>query len=153
VARLYSAEWVEAFNVALAGLRLDELPELGPGGPSIAATDGRFRVTQVVGDGPDGHDITVSLVLEEGRARLVLDGEDGEPGPASDVTISLSYADAEAMARGELDAAAALGEGRVKVRGDLSLLVAAQGVLAAAARVGSGADSNGSADSAASGGD
>jgi putative sterol carrier protein len=50
----------------------------------------------------------------------------------------LRYADALAMARGELEPADALADGRVRVRGDLAVLVAGQAVLAAAAeRLGS----------------
>ena len=53
------------------------------------------------------------------------------PAPA-DVTIALSYEDAAAMSKGELTPADALGSGRVRVRGDLSVLVAAQQMLNAA---------------------
>ena len=52
---------------------------------------------------------------------------------AGTATIVLGYADALAMARGELDPADALAAGRVRVRGDLAALVAGQDVLAAAA--------------------
>ena len=54
-------------------------------------------------------------------------------GDRSDVVISLSYEDAAALSRGELDPTEALGAGRVHVRGDLSVLVAGQGILASAA--------------------
>src|ERR1019366_7712871 len=51
----------------------------------------------------------------------------------ADVVVSLSYEDAAARSRGELDPTEALGTGRVHVRGDLSVLVAGQGILASAA--------------------
>ena len=44
-----------------------------------------------------------------------------------------SYADAADLSRGTLSPAEALAAGRVRVRGDLSVLVAAQQALAAAA--------------------
>jgi len=50
----------------------------------------------------------------------------------ADVTIVVAYADALAIARGELDAADALATGRVRVRGELAVLVAGQSVLNAA---------------------
>lgn len=49
------------------------------------------------------------------------------------MVISLGYEDAAALARGELDPTEALAAGRVRVRGDLSVLVAGQALLAAAA--------------------
>ena len=57
----------------------------------------------------------------------------------------LGYAEALAMARGELDPADALAAGRVRVRGDLAALVAGQDVLAAAAAQ-LGTDADGPAD-------
>jgi putative sterol carrier protein len=50
----------------------------------------------------------------------------------ADVTIVVAYADALAIARGGLDAADALATGRVRVRGELAVLVAGQSVLNAA---------------------
>ena len=54
-------------------------------------------------------------------------------GTRATATIVLGYADALAMALGELDPADALAAGRVRVRGELAALVAGQEVLAAAA--------------------
>ena len=45
------------------------------------------------------------------------------------MTIALAYADAAALSRGELTPADALNAGRIRVRGDLSALVAAQQLL------------------------
>ncbi len=48
------------------------------------------------------------------------------------MTILISYDDAVAMSKGELAVAEALNAGRIRVRGDLSVLVAAQKILMAA---------------------
>jgi len=131
VPRFYSAEWVAAFNEGVAGLD----PSSVDTGASLVAAGGSFSVTQLIHGAPGppgdpGSDLLATLSVGEGRVSLALGPP--ETGPA-DVTVSLSWADAAALARGELDAAGALAQGRVRVRGDLSLLVAAQGLLAAAA--------------------
>ncbi len=45
------------------------------------------------------------------------------------MTIVLSYSDAVALSNGELTPAEALTAGRIRVRGDLSVLVTAQSML------------------------
>jgi SCP-2 sterol transfer family len=123
VARLYSPEWIEAFNACLADL------DTGPataGADSLVAAQGRFSVAQSMTDTPEG-ELTVTLTVEEGHCTMQR-GLTGRP----DVTVSLSYHDAGSLSRGELDAAKALGSGAIRVRGDLSVLVAAQGLLGAA---------------------
>jgi putative sterol carrier protein len=50
----------------------------------------------------------------------------------AEVTIALDYVDAAALARGELTPADALTGGRIRVRGDLSVLAAGQELLRAA---------------------
>ena len=77
-----------------------------------------------------GGDRRLLLRVAEGRARLSLDTEGTASGSA---TIVLGYEDALALAHGGLAPADALAEGRIRVRGDLAALVAAQEVLAAAA--------------------
>ena len=76
----------------------------------------------------------VTLVVEDGHVSLE---PSTAPGDASatepQVTVSLSYDDAAALSRGQLDPAEALGAGKVRVRGDLSVLVAGHTLLAAAA--------------------
>jgi putative sterol carrier protein len=69
------------------------------------------------------------LTVADGRVTLASDPDDALP---SNVTIVLGYEDALAMARGELEPADALAAGRVRVRGELAVLVAGQAVLAAA---------------------
>jgi hypothetical protein len=129
-----SPEWVQAFNASLSALDLsDAIAEAGTG--SLAASDGAFSVAQVVIDtpvAPDDPDGTVRTVLTvaDGHATLELDPAETTK---ANVTIVLGYDDALAMARGELDPADALAAGRVRVRGELAVLVAGQAVLAAAA--------------------
>ncbi len=137
--RYLTPEWVESFDAALGALDLsDAVAAAGAG--SLAAADGTFSVVQVVTGVPDdvraeGGDVHLVLTVADGRARLALDPSGTTGGTA---TIVLGYAEALAMARGELDPADALAAGRVRVRGDLAALVAGQDVLAeAAARLGS----------------
>jgi hypothetical protein len=132
--RYLSPEWVESFDAALSALDLsDAVAAAGSG--SLAAADGTFSVVQVVTGVPDdvgaaGEDVHLVLTVADGRARLELDPSSTMGGTA---TIVLGYAEALAMARGELDPADALAAGRVRVRGDLAALVAGQDVLAEAA--------------------
>ncbi len=134
MARYLSPEWVQSFDASLGALDLSEaIADAAEG--SLLAADGAFAVAQVVegvpdGDGTDGTVRTV-LTIAEGRAHLALD-PDGASSAAADVTMLLGYADALAMARGELEPADALAAGRIRVRGDLAALVAAQSVLNAA---------------------
>ena len=81
-----------------------------------------------------GGDVHLVLTVAGGRASL---GSIPAGAVSGTATIVLGYAEALAMARGELDPADALAAGRVRVRGDLAALVAGQDVLAeAAARLG-----------------
>ena len=131
--RYLTPEWVESFDAALGALDLtDAVAAAGVG--SLAAADGRFSVVQVVTGVPEdvqagGGEVHLVLTVAEGRARLGLDPAGSVGGTA---TIVLGYAEALAMARGELDPADALAAGRVRVRGDLAALVAGQDVLAEA---------------------
>jgi putative sterol carrier protein len=134
VARFLSPSWAEEFNAALEGAQLP-----GPGPEAgLAAADGTFTMVQEVRGAPDG-DVRVTLRVADGALRLQLDsltGEGTDGGGAEDadpeVTIVISYDDAVAMSKGELAPAEALNAGRIRVRGDLSVLVAAQQMLTAA---------------------
>jgi SCP-2 sterol transfer family len=133
VSRYLSPDWVQSFDAALAALDLEDAVAAAGAG-SLAAADGRFSVVQVVTGVPEdvqvgGGDVHLVLTVADGRARLGLDPGGTVRGTA---TIVLGYAEALAMARGELDPADALAAGRVRVRGDLAALVAGQDVLAAA---------------------
>ena len=126
--RYLSPEWVQSFDAALGTLDLTVAVEAAGAG-SLAAADGAFSVAQVVQGVPgEAGDVHVRLSVADGHVHLALD--DGDT-PAT-ATIVLGYADALALSTGELDAADALADGRVRVRGDLAALVAGQEVLAAA---------------------
>jgi putative sterol carrier protein len=102
----------------------------------VRAESGQFRIEQHVTGVPDRPaaegPLRVVLSVEAGRVTLSTSGEEAADDGA-DVVVSLSYEDAAALSRGELDPTEALGTGRVAVRGDLSVLVAGQGLLASAA--------------------
>jgi hypothetical protein len=124
--RFLSPEWVNAFDAALRGV---VLPDLGED-TGIAASDGRFTVAQNVHGGPDG-EVTLLMTADAGSLRMALvDGDSTDPRP--DVTIVVSYEDAAALSTGELRAADAITAGRIRVRGDLSVLAAGQAMLVAA---------------------
>ncbi len=129
MARFLSEEWIAAFNAALA-----DLDAARAGSGSLRAASGRFSVEEAVSGVPgrseEAGPLRIVLCVDEGAVTLAAKGPDAGP---SDVEISLSYHDAAALSRGELDPTEALGAGRVRVRGDLSVLVAGQEVLALAA--------------------
>jgi hypothetical protein len=125
--RFLSEEWIEAFDEALRGAEAPE--ETG----SIRAGSGTYSVEQQVRDvpwrDPAAGPLRMVLSVEDGRVSV---GEAaGDVG--ADVVISLGYADAAALSRGELDPTEALASGRVHVRGDLAVLVAGQALMATAA--------------------
>ncbi len=139
MARYLSPEWVRSFDQLLSALDLSAAVAEAAG-TSLAAADGAFAVAQIVTDTPadlggaraDADDpavVRTVLTVSGGRARLTLDPEGSLE---ADVTLVVGYADASAMALGELEPADALADGRVRVRGDLAALVAAQAVLASA---------------------
>jgi putative sterol carrier protein len=136
MARFLTQEWIDEFNAALEGV---VLPLPGPEG-GLAAADGSFVVVEEVHDAPDG-DIRVTLRADAGRIqfsrRAIADAaagpdQDDGAGEAADVTIVLSYRDAVALSSGELTPAQAIGAGRIRVRGDLAVLMSAQSMLDAA---------------------
>jgi hypothetical protein len=134
-----SPAWIQAFNAALEGLDLtDAIAAAGAG--SLTAAQGSFRVAQVVTDaagaagtagatGAAGGVVRTVLSVDDGRITFTADPDESL---SSNVTIVLPYADALAIARGELDPAEALAAGRVRVRGELAVLVAGQSILNAA---------------------
>jgi putative sterol carrier protein len=132
MARFLTPAWADAFNAALEGVVLP-----GPGPEAgLAAADGCFTVLEEVRGTPDG-DVHLSLRFDNGGLQLGVEAagvgrerENNEVTP--EVTIKVTYEDAAAMSKGELAPADALNAGRIRVRGDLSVLVAAQQLLAAA---------------------
>ncbi len=136
MARFLSAAWVQEVNAALAGLELD--PAEGEG--SLAVDSGNFSIAQVVhgapghdGAGGAGTEVCTVLVAEAGALRLAVTEGPEADGDRPDVVISLSYPDAAELSRGTLRPADALAAGRIRVRGDLAVLVAGQRLMAAAA--------------------
>ncbi len=129
--RYLSPEWVQEFDAAVSDHVLGE-----PGDTTgLVGSSGTFTVRQVVTGAPGG-DVVLVLRVEEGRLRLALDDPaaagDGAPDAdaGADVTVSLAYADAAALSAGDLPIGDALAAGRIRVRGDLSVLVDAQRLLA-----------------------
>lgn len=122
--RFLSPEWMDAFNHALTDVAV------APPGPEagLAVRGGRFSLGQVVTGGPDG-DVRSTLRVVDGRVTLTATDPGDDGGPA--VTIRLTWDDAVSMAAGELAPGEAIAAGRVRVRGDLSVLAEAQAVLAA----------------------
>lgn len=138
MARFLSPAWVAERNALLAHVDLDDPETQRVLRSSLAALRRQFRVREVVqGVPPNGTDAVLDLVVTDTAVSLELvePAAGTDPGPPA-ATIHLAYVDAAALSRAELDPAKALAEGRVKVRGDLALLVAAQGLLAQAARAG-----------------
>ena len=124
--RFLTPEWAAAFNAALEGV---VLPAPGPEA-GLAASDGRFIVAEEVRGTPDGD---VRLVLRSADGGLSLEvGPLTAESTAADVTIALGYEDAAALSTGTLSPAEALTDGRIRVRGDLSVLSAGQELLSAA---------------------
>ena len=129
--RYLSADWVVAFNDALAELDLsDAVAEAGRS--SLTASAGTFAVAQVVNDAPASVGLSpIRTVLSVDDGRLSLVSDPGASLPVN-VTVVLGYDDALSMAQGALAPADALAAGRVRVRGELAVLVAGLAVLAAA---------------------
>lgn len=152
-----SSEWVDAFNEALA----DHHPA-SIGSSAVSPTPGRPRqMAQEVHGTPSGEPIRTRLDIGPETLHLQLEPNPDEPpgappvgtpqvgtpplgtppGPVAesagdrsepDVTIRLHYTDAAAMAAGTLDPAEAIAAGRVKVRGDVSVLMSAHAALGGA---------------------
>lgn len=133
MARFLSPGWVEEWNVALESRPSpDQEPDTGPAMPV-----GLVTVVQEVHGAPEG-DIRLVMTIDDGSVHFELGaaaGADGEeaggrdgPGAVADVTIVVAYDDAAAMSRGTVPAQA-LTAGLIRVRGDLSVLVATQQVL------------------------
>jgi putative sterol carrier protein len=104
MAKFLSQEW------------LDEGRELAKDQPERPGASAKMQY--VVSGGPDG-DIKYYWVLENGK---LLESQLGEITDA-DFTMAMSYPDAVAVQKGELDANAAFMQGRAKVAGDMAKLM------------------------------
>jgi hypothetical protein len=81
------------------------------------------RVQRVVTGAPDG-DVVFTLAFEDGRLVDAALADGGEPDPDAELTITTTYADTLAVASGELDLNVAVMQGRAKVAGSMSALLA-----------------------------
>jgi SCP-2 sterol transfer family protein len=113
--RYLSAAWIAA-----AGRAIGDDPALPAALAGVTVT-----VEQTVLDGPGGT-VTWHLAIADGRAAL-------EPGPAEkpDVRFTTGYATAAAIAAGTLAAQRAFVDGRLRVGGDLALLMTHQRAIGA----------------------
>lgn len=109
MARFLSAEWVADLAAAAGGV------EVADGAP--------FTVQQVVVD-ETGEDVRWAIRVGDGGVAV-------EPGgsAAADVTLTSDRSTATALARGDLAVTDAFMAGRLRVAGDLRVLLRAGGVL------------------------
>lgn len=114
VVRYTSPEWIEAAGRALAG------------DPALkqATLEVRLVLEHVVTLTPTGT-VTWHVTVDHGAVSL-----DAGPAPAADLRFTTTYGTAAQIAAGALGAQRAFAEGRLRVGGDLSLLVAHQRTLA-----------------------
>ena len=104
MAKYLTQEWVDELRARVGA---------GPAQPGASAS-----VQLVVTGGPDG-DVRSTWMLEDGTLRDVR----LESKPDADVVLTLGYADAVAVQRGELDPSVAFMQGRMKTAGDPGALL------------------------------
>ena len=81
------------------------------------------RVQHVVTGGPDGEVRYVHTVVDGRTTDLSVGGDD-----TADVTFTNTYADAQALSRGDLDASVLFMQGRTKMAGDMGKVLALMAV-------------------------
>jgi putative sterol carrier protein len=108
--RYASSQWIEAAGRALAG----------DAGLKDATVDVRLTLEQVVTGAPGGT-VRWHVTIDHGRVD-VAEGPAASPSPG--LRFTASYDTAAQIASGALGAQRAFAEGRLRVGGDLSLLVA-----------------------------
>lgn len=113
--RYLSPEWLEAAAEAIAR----------DAALQTASADIDLTLEQTVADGPEGT-VCWHIVLRYGRTQLV-----AGPCPSADLRFTTTWETAQRIARGEEAAPAAFMEGRLRVGGDLTLLVRHQRKLGA----------------------
>lgn len=113
--RYLSPEWLAAAAEAVAH----------DGTLQSATADVELTLEQTVADGPEGT-VCWHIVLRPGKARLI-----AGPTSTADLRFTTTWETAQSIARGELAAPTAFMEGRLRVGGDLTLLVRHQRKLAA----------------------
>lgn len=119
MARYLSDEWFDEVNRAAADS--DRLPDDTAGV--------QLTIQQVVTDGPDG-DVHYTVRVAGGRVE-VAPGHD----PGADVTFTEDWDTARHVAAGQLSAPAAFMTGRIRVAGNVAVLLDAQGSLQGLDRV------------------
>ena len=102
--RWLSSEWFETTSELAADLQ-------GP--PGLSA-----RIQVVVTGGPEG-DVPYGCELVGGRLAASAPGRIGDP----EVTLTVGWEDAQALATGELDPDVAFMQGRMKVTGSMAVLL------------------------------
>jgi hypothetical protein len=102
-----SPDWMQAARLAVAG-------DASLGGATAGV---RLTVEHVAIDGPRGT-VRWHITIDDGEVRL-LEGPAGEP----DIRFTTDYATASRIAAGKLGAQRAFVEGRLRVGGDLTLLI------------------------------
>ena len=110
--KFLSEEWAEALKEALNG---DEAFRTAAG--SVSA-----RIQQVISG--DGGETKYWIVISDGGIDMGL----GDLDPV-DATITQSYETAAALSKGELNAVTAFMTGKIKVAGNMGLLLGLQGAL------------------------
>lgn len=117
MARYLSPGWFEEVNQAAAGS--SKLREVTAGA--------HLAIQQVVTGGPEG-ELRYWLRIDDGCVEAV-PGDAGEAQVAPHATVVQSYETAAAVSRGELSTEEALLEGRIRLRGDIGVLVRHQSLL------------------------
>jgi putative sterol carrier protein len=114
VVRYLSDEWLEEFDRALEGYAALRAASRG-----VSVT-----VQHVISGGPDG-ERAYHVLIEDGKVHI-------RSGHVPDPTVTFrgDYTTSAAIANGELSAQAAFGSGRLRVGGDLSVLMEQQVVFA-----------------------
>lgn len=118
-----SEEWVEAAGTALEEAWRHPVGD-GPSGASEPASP--LTVAWEVTGAPGGK-VTYHMWLGPDGAGMAT----GEPADGADAGMALDYDTAVAIARGEVSAQAAFMQGRLKLGGDVTVLIRGAGALAA----------------------
>jgi SCP-2 sterol transfer family len=108
-ASLLGAEWL-----ALARELFGDMP---------ARPGATARIQRVVIGAPEG-DVVFTLTFEDGRLLDAALATGPEPDPGAELTITTTYADTLLLASGDLDLNVAVMQGRAKVAGSMSALLA-----------------------------
>lgn len=112
--KFLSEEWSDAFTAALAG----------HDGFQSAIGSTKLGVQFVVTDGTDGKDIPYYLDIADGSAKIALGEMEGP-----EVTISSDYETASGILTGDLNTQTAFMTGKIKVTGNLAVLMMHQNIV------------------------